>query len=200
MKKKISCILHIIILILELIGLYSCIKSTGIEIKYYTIDSNLLALFSSILVLLYLKKQKPRIIELLWYMSVIQLTITFLVVVGILVPMTHFQWKFLLLEKTMLYYHLLCPVLSIITFLFFDEIKSFTKKESIKALSFTFGYSIIIVILNILRVVEGPYPFLMVYKQGVIVSIFWFVLILGLAYGISIGLSQIKNKIGKKKI
>ena len=200
MKKKITIILHILILLLEIIGFYYCIKQSGIEIKYYTEDSKLLALFSSILVLFYLfQKKMPRIIELLWYMSVVQLTITFLVVLFILIPMMQFNWKLLLFTGIMLFQHFLCPVLSIITYLFFDKIKPFTKKESLKALSFTLGYSIIIIFLNIIRVIEGPYPFLMIYKQSIIVSIMWFVIILGMAYLIARGLSRIKEKIGAKK-
>ena len=39
----------------------------------------------------------------------------------------------------------------------------------------TLIYGGILIILNILRIVDGPYPFLQVYKNSVIESTIWFI-------------------------
>ena len=63
---------------------------------------------------------------------------------------------------------------------------------------FTIAYAIVFITLNILKVYEGPYPFLMVYKQPVYMSIVWFILIVGGAFGIGKGIMWIKNRQEKK--
>ena len=67
-KKELSTIFNIFIIIFELLGLYLTVKSIGkIEFKYYTIDSNLLCLISSVLVIFYLKlnKEIPKWLSIL---------------------------------------------------------------------------------------------------------------------------------------
>jgi len=58
----------------------------------------------------------------------------------------------------------------------------------------TILYAIIIVILNIVRYIEGPYPFFRVYNQSIIVSIIWIVIIMGLVYFISYMLYKLHNR------
>ena len=65
MKKKISIILNILIVIFEVIALIMTISSDRrIYIEYFTVDSNMLALFSSIvyLVFVFYKNKIPKVI------------------------------------------------------------------------------------------------------------------------------------------
>ena len=86
-KKKITLYLNIFIIILELIGLFITLKTAHkIEIKYYTECSNIMMLITSFLLTYYLLKKKtiPKWLNILTHMSVLGLTVTFLVVILIL--------------------------------------------------------------------------------------------------------------------
>ena len=141
-------------------------------------------MFTSLIFIIYLLSNKkiPRILSLLKYTTTICLSLTFFVVIFILAPMYNFNYSYLLFENSLLYHHLLCPILSIITFIFFDDLGKFTLKDNFIGILLTLFYAVLLTILNIFRVVEGPYPFLMVYKQTIFMCIIWFIVILTLAY------------------
>lgn len=46
-------------------------------------------------------------------------------------------------------------------------------------------YAVIMIVLNILHMVDGPYPYLRVYNQPVYMSVLWCFIILGGAYAIA---------------
>lgn len=179
MQRNVSIALSIIIIILEIIALIVCYNSFGINLAYYTIDSNIFLLISTILYLLTITNV-PKIVQLLKYSSTLSVFITFLVVVFVLYPMYNFNFQFLFLDGPNLYMHVLCPVLALISFIFFDsnEIEN-SLKNNLRSLYFTIIYAIILISLNILNVVSGPYPFLKVNQQSPLMSVFWIVLILG---------------------
>lgn len=184
-KRKISLYLNIILIILEMIGFWFTIKKNGrLGIEYYTEDSNILATITSILFVGYLlfKKKIPYFLKLLKYFSVIGLTITFIVVLFILAPMYNFNYGFMLFHDELLFHHLLCPLLAIILFLFIDDLEVYSLKDNLLSLSITILYGTILVILNIVKVVDGPYPFLQINNQSIIMSILWGLIIITLAY------------------
>ena len=197
-KKKISILLNILIVFLEIIGfVITYVINKKISIEFYTEDSNILALITSSIFVIYMlnKKEIPRWLKLLKYATTICLSVTFIVVIFILAPMYNFNYPYLLFHNSLLYQHLLCPILSIITFIYFDNLGDFNIKDNFTSLSLTLLYAIILIILNILKLVIGPYPFLMVYEQSIIISIIWFIIIFTLAYLIGYMLRVIsKNK------
>ena len=87
----------------------------------------------------------------------------------------------------MAYHHTLCPILAIISYIFFENNK-IKKKDIPYTMIFTITYTIILIICNILHIIEGPYPFLLIYKQPVYMSILWILIIDGGAYLLSKGL------------
>ena len=197
MRKKLSLIFNILIIVFEIIGfVVTLIKNGRIGIEYYTEESNILMLITSIVFVIYIlfNKKIPYYLKLLKYISTICLTVTFLVVILVLAPMYNFNYGYLLLRNELLYHHLLCPLLSIITFIYFDDIKNYTKLDNLLASLVTLIYGIVLIILNILKVVDGPYPFLQVYRQPVIVSIIWAVTILGIAYLLALILRILNNR------
>lgn len=197
MKKRLSLIINISIIILEIIGfIITLTKNRRIGIEYYTEESNILILITSTIFIIYLllNKKIPYYLKLLKYISTICLTVTFLVVILILAPMYNFNYGYLLFRNELLYHHLLCPILSIITFIYFDDIKNYTKLDNLLASLVTLIYGIVLIILNILKIVDGPYPFLQVYKQPAIVSIIWAVTILSITYLIALILRILNNK------
>ena len=188
-KRKIAIVLNIIIIVLELISFgYAYGATNRLNLEYYTEDSNLLALVCSSIFLYYLIRNRkiPKWLHRFKLITTICLSITFLVVIFILVPMKGYDYYGLLVDGIFIYHHTLCPLLAIITFLFFDNLKLYQKKDVFIGLSFTFIYAAIVLTLNILQIMEGPYPFLMVYKQSVFVSILWVIIIIGLAFIIAI--------------
>lgn len=200
MKRNISLILNILIIILEIIGFIITLNNNGrIGIEYYTEDSNILMLITSIIFTFYLlfNKKIPNYLKLLKYTATICLTVTFLVVIFILAPMLNFNYNYLLFSNELLYHHLLCPILSIITFIFFDNFNKYSIKDNILATMVTFIYGIILVILNLIKVVDGPYPFLRIYNQSLGASILWIIVILSLTYIIALILRLLNNRIKK---
>ena len=196
MKKYISLILNLLIIIFEIIGFIITITNNGrIAIEYYTEDSNILALITSSIFLIYLllNKKIPYYLRLLKYISTICLTVTFLVVILILAPMYNFNYGYLLFSNELLYHHLLCPLLCIISFIFFDKVETYKIFDNVIATSVTIFYGIILITLNILKILEGPYPFLKVYNQPIYISIFWIILILGITYIIALVLRKIRD-------
>lgn len=195
-----SLYFNLMIVILEIIGIILGLTiNHTIGIEYYTTDSNLLALISSLLFVIFIisKNKIPRWLQLFKYITTICLTVTFLVVVFILGPMLDFDYEFLLFNNNLLLQHLLCPLFSIIVFLFFDDISILKIKDTFIGISLTIVYAIILIILNYTKLVTGPYPFLKVYEQSLFMSIFWLITILGLSYLIALLLRKIYIKIHK---
>ena len=61
-------------------------------------------------------------------------------------------------------HHLLCPLLSLFSFMFLEDYK--LKLNNIKyPVIITTIYGFILILLNIFKVIDGPYPFLRVYNQ-----------------------------------
>ena len=61
-------------------------------------------------------------------------------------------------------------------------------RAAIYAMLPTLLYGTITMLLNILRKLNGPYPFLHVYEQPVYMSIIWFIAIIGGSYLIALGI------------
>lgn len=112
------------------------------------------------------------------YLAACMTTVTFLVVVCILVPMQGIE---MLYSGNFLYFHLICPLLQLFSFLFFDPVH-IEKKKAFPGVLPTLLYAAVTVLCNLLGVLEGPYPFLMVRSQPVWLSAVWCVVILGLSY------------------
>lgn len=195
-KKNIAIILNLAIVIMEIIGFIVTIQERHkITVEFYTEDSNLLALFSSSLFLIYtlLKKEMPKIVKYLKYMSTICLTLTILVVIFVLCPSQGNNFVFMLFYKSLFVQHFLAPIVSLITFIFFDGLSVDSKIENFIGTSITLLYGIIILPLNILRIIEGPYPFLLVYEQPIWATILWIIGLLGFAYIIGFGIRKLQK-------
>ena len=195
-----EAILNIGIFVSSLIGCIIIFLKQGFTmLMFYTVDSNILALIASLLVGIYALKayrsgvKIPESIKMLKYISVCCLTVTFIVVVLVLAPMNGIKgYQMMLFSGDMLFHHLISPVLSILTFLMFDRVSYSNSKSASFALIPTIIYAVILITLNLLRIVEGPYPFLRVYAQPFYLSLIWFILIVGGAYLIAYGLAKSK--------
>ena len=222
-KETKALTLNTVLIIFGIMGFIRTLIGMGNPaIEYYTQLSNYFALISATIYTFYLLKIRkerekskvkeneeenenkekartnttiPKWVSILKYSSTLSLLVTFLVVLFILLPiygLKIFVWLFFLGSN--LFYHTLCPILTFISFMFFEKHNIKGLRDNFRAIYFTIIYAIIFITLNILKVVEGPYPFLMVYKQPVYMSIIWFILIVGGAFGLSMLIMKIKNK------
>ena len=204
MKKEVrlSFILNALIVILEIAGIIISYKVMNrLSIEYYTIDSNILALCSSLIYCIYifLNKKIPKWLSMFKYITTIGLSVTFIVVLFILLPMAGYNLYAMFVSDSLIFHHLLCPLIGIITFIYFDKLNDYTFKDSFYGLIFTAIYSIVLIILNIKNIVDGPYPFLRVKYQSVSTSIVWFIVIYLIAYFISFTLRKYRLRFNRSK-
>lgn len=192
-KQWAALIFNAAVVLLEIVAVCLNLREGGVTVfRYYTVLSNVFAgLVSAVFVCFFLTRrgQTPLFVARLRYYATCCLTITFLVVVFILAPMLegYTLWR-LLTQGSMLYQHLLCPVLAIVSFTVFERDGRLTKRDILRSLCPTALYALVTVPLNIARVLYGPYPFLLVYEQPVWASVLWVFAIFGLAAGIAAGL------------
>ena len=132
---------------MEIVGFFYAFGDLGFgTLIYYTQLSNLFAFFVvSVYIVFEIRqikkgKQFPKILKTLKYVATCVLTMTFLIVVFVLAPFSGYSFPFLMFVSSMLYHHTLCPILAIITFLFFENYDRFTRKENFYALLPTLLY------------------------------------------------------------
>lgn len=195
-------IINILIIIMELFAFLVCYKESGFAcFKYYTQDSNLFLMFTSLLYvisLLICDKKIPHFVSLLKYAATTSVLITFLTVVTILAPVMG-GYKAMLLDGTMLIHHLICPIFGFVTFVFFERHNLNGLKDALISMIFTCLYGIIAVTLNVLKIMDGPYPFLKVYDQTILMSIFWLILMMGSSYLITVLIGNLNHAYNNKK-
>ena len=193
--KNINITINLLMVILEIIGFVLVFKELGIaSLEYYTEDSNLLLMISSIILLIYISKNKelPSWFKSFRYIAIVSTTLTLIIVLTVLTWTTDFGLYYLLFHESMLYHHTLCPVLAILSFVFVER---YDNLHTIHGLYFTTIYGIIMIILNALKIVEGPYPFLLVHNQPIIHSIIWTALIFAITYAIASILKKVNGKV-----
>lgn len=188
----ISLILNVSVVLMEIIGSIISAQNNGVALfQYYTDNSNMFTLVVCLIFSIYTarnllqgKKQLPTWVKILKYMATCCLTVTFIVVLFILIPMgEEGSFHRMLFEKAGLYHHFLCPIVTIISFLVFDGKEPILSKNHVLFATIpTLLYAIITLTLNITKVMVGPYPFLHVYEQPIYMSLLWFIVIVGGAY------------------
>lgn len=194
-------VVNILIIIMELFAFLVCYKESGFAcFKYYTQDSNLFLMFTSLLYVISLlisDKKIPHFVSLLKYAATTSVVITFLTVVTILAPVMG-GYRAMLLDGTMLIHHLICPIFAFVTFVFFEKHNLNGLKDALISMIFTCLYGIIAVTLNVLKIMDGPYPFLKVYNQTILISIFWLILMMGSSYLITVLIGNLNHAYNKK--
>ncbi len=194
-SRNINLTVNIVIVILEIIGFILVFKELGMaSLEYYTEDSNLLLLISSIIFIIGLSKngELPRWFKSFRFVAVVSTTLTLIIVLTVLSWTTDLGLYNLLFKGSMLYHHTLCPILAILSFAFVEK---YDNLNAVKGLYFTLIYAAVMIALNVLKIVEGPYPFLLIYKQPVLHSVLWTVIILAITYAIALILKKVNGKV-----
>lgn len=197
MRTKLTIATHAILTILEIIALVYDIYSFGIAMfSYYTIDSNILQMLVSAGILYCLLKKKEGTIPV-WLskahlVSAVALTVTFLIAALVLAPQEGFSYYFL--ENVAPINHFLAPVLSVLSFLFLGIGEKLPKKAVFAPVDATLLYGVIVLLLNAVRVVDGPYFFLKVYETAPSTIVMWFGIIAVLCWVLSAIYCWIRRK------
>jgi hypothetical protein len=190
-KRQIaSLVCNLAIVAMELAGLNLSIKMHGAGmIRFYTQDSNLFAMVAcAILAVCTLRTLRngetlvPAWVTTLKFTATSCLAVTFVVVLFVLAPDEPGGYAVMFLSGSMLYDHLLCPILALVSFIFLETDAPLGRRPVWWAFFPTVLYAAVTLTLNVASVLDGPYPFLRVREQPVLTSILWVVLILGGAY------------------
>ena len=148
-----------------------------------------------------LNKKIPKWLSLFKYSVTIGLSLTILMVIFVLIPMADFDFYGYLIEDAMLYQHVLCPVLAIISFICFDDLGEFSFKDNFLGLIITGIYPVVLILLTVFNQVQiPPYPFLDIKNQSIIEDVLWFVGVLAFAYLIAYILRTLYIKYNNKKL
>lgn len=236
-KKIISLVMVSILFVMELVGtICTFINNVGLDanplnMHYYTQDSNYLNMIVCAIAIPFIVKSvkdenyvMPKFVRILRFITTTCLFLTFVVVVLVLGPVdgTGTGWVSKLFGPTIegtyklqwpsnLFFHLLCPLFSIASFLFFEESPRLKFVETLYGIIPTVAYALIMGVLALVfkwgNGTEGirfpekaPYFFLNVYSQSVLMSILYLIAIPALSYGLACALRAFDNLTNHAKI
>lgn len=170
--------IHLLIIVLELIGIYLSFRHVKWQIFiYYTEISNAMTLLSAILYLV-----SNGNVPLLRLVSSVMLMMTFFVSLLVLSPEGGYYET--MLSGECLYHHTLVPLISVTSYIFLEN---HSGKWYIPVL-ITLIYGLIMIYLNYLGKMEGPYDFLMIRKNGTRATIRWMIILVSVISLISSGI------------
>lgn len=170
--------------------------STGLRsLKYFTILSNLLEGFASVVFLLNLKNEKQWV-NLLKYVAAVSVGLTFLVVVVFLGPLFGYLFMFIGVN---FWLHLIVPVLTMVEFVIYNREKCTVKDNLIASLPMViYG---IFYLGNIIINGVGQWPdtndWYGFVRWGLPVGILIFFVIIAVTYGIGLFLRKINDRVKK---
>lgn len=200
-ERRLGAILsHAVLVALGLVSLLmSTLENGWHQFQYYTQDSNYFSLCVSVAFLIAACRRRredplPQWLLTLRYLATCLLTVTFLVITLVLAP--PYGWlgyRVTLFTGAMSFQHLLCPVLSFVSFFLFEDCPR-GRHLPLLALIPTVLYAVVSTLLNAARVLHGPYPFLYVYEQPWWQSVIYAVVIIGGAYLVAFFLLLFKRK------
>lgn len=164
-------VLNLVIVIFEIVAFIKSLKGRSFKniLIYYTQISNFIAFISSLMLVVLGMRYYVEVIR---YLSVCMLIMTFLVTACILVPMTRFKKaRELLFSGSGLFHHLLIPVISTLTYIFLE--KKVSLSWIVLPVAITLIYGLVMLYLNYIKKVEGLYPFFMIRSMGGKLTTIW---------------------------
>ncbi len=173
--------------------------------KFFTVDSNILmGVVSLVFMICEIKLLNGNIklistrLYILKLMSTVAVSLTFFAVFGYFVPITN--WKVLpMIMNSNLFFHLIIPILSMITFMFFEKTNKLKFKYTFIGLIPTFIYGIYYLINVLIHMenfkVSPTYDFYRFVQNGVWTSVIVIPIIFIITYAISFILWRLNRKI-----
>ncbi|MCR5233846.1 MAG: hypothetical protein K6E53_08050 [Lachnospiraceae bacterium] len=181
---EIVLIANILIIVLEIMG-FSNSFSRGIKVLiFYTQLSNIITMISSVCFII---NRYAVFTTILRYLSTVMLTMTVLITVFVLVP-SGAGFKNMMLSDNGLFHHTLCPAISITSYILWEQ---HSRMWGIPV-AVTAVYGIVLLYLNYIEKVDGPYPFFRVHNMKAAVTAAWMVALIVLITGLSWGITLIR--------
>ena len=200
-KPKIALILNIIAFICGSVGIIVRVARNIPDFwLYYTQLSNVAAVISSAMYIAFRSTRNVKLRALvrgMRYLSACGLTMTFIVVMCIFIPFgdTPAMIDRLLLHVNGFMHHLVCPVISVVSYVMFEE-----GVKSRRAFFIPFGatavYAFTVYTLNYLYLAPAPYPFFAVHEHEVPELVAWFFGLMALVAGIAFCVKWANGKFG----
>ncbi len=162
---------------------------------YYTILSNCMATVSTALLLAVQTgtgtgSASGTFLADFRYLSVCMMTMTCLVVIFVLLPMSKSpDERKALFAGTQFFYHLLCPVLTLVSYVLWED---HSRAWYLPAIA-TIVYGLVTMYFNYTGKLDGPYPFVRVRHQSRIATAVWIVVMFGVIAGIAFGVITLGN-------
>ena len=173
-------ILCLIVLLLEIRGLsLSLTDRKWMVLIFYTQLSNLITTASAALLLIL---GQPYWVTVLRYISTCMLVMTFFVTTCVLIPMGGDPKK-LLWSGNGLYHHVLCPVISTASYILVEKHASGNLIWLPAVI--TLAYGLVMLYLNWVKKVDGPYPFFRVHNQSAAATVLWMAVLFAAVTAIS---------------
>ncbi len=200
----VAIILNVLTVAMELAWILIYKERMKLEmLTMFTNLSNLVCAVSCILYVVYASrkidkgKEIPSWLVTFRFLSTVCMVMTSLTVGLILsfmespFPEGHIR---LMLSGYLLFVHTICPILSSVSFLFFEkDTFPFKWRTVLKGMIPVVGYAVVSVLMNLFRLWDGPYPFLKVYDQPIWMSFAWLLILMGAGFVFSLGVTWIKS-------
>ena len=179
-ENIIAAILCAAVLLMEARGLFITWPQRKWKLLvFYTQLSNLAATVSAALLLIL---GPAPWIAVLRYLSTCMLVMTFFVTAFVLVPMGG-NPKVLLWSGSGIFHHVLCPVLTAVSYIFFELHAGLSSLWLPPAVTLLYG--MIMLALNGAGKVDGPYPFFRVRHQSGRATVLWMTVLMAVVTGLS---------------
>lgn len=199
--------MNILIIVIEVLVLlpYTLERGPSIFIMYTNISNALMALVCVVSLVALVRerrtgRQMPAAVTGIKVTALCMLVMTFLIVLLVLAPLVTDGYRYFLFSGRMFFTHFLCPLLAFVTVLFVERDRPLKFRWTFLAVIPTLAYGTVMMILNALRVVYGPYPFLCVYDQPPWQSVAWYIGILAATWVVSALLWLIKKVCSPRSI
>lgn len=207
-RQNVSIVLNALVVCFVIYSsIFNLIEDGWGFFQYYTELSNLFGGITSAICLYHFIARKRGKIDKIpdWctefkFYAVCCLMLTFLVVVTVLAPEKGgwYGYRTMLFGKTSICTHFLTPLTITASFIFFDTEN--IKKSPFRAIIPTLLYAVVAIILNVARLLRGPYFFLHVYEQPIYMTLVWTVVILGINALIVLVVSKLKKHFMPKTV
>ncbi|MBQ7934388.1 MAG: hypothetical protein IJ327_06360 [Lachnospiraceae bacterium] len=197
MKKNILLVVTIVSVFLSMLSVIDSFEIYGVNLFYhYSLYSNLLGIFSgAALFICTLRENAGQNLRMLRYVSASMMAVT--VMPGLFIEMliNYLSMDMLIWpERVDLFRRLICPVFVVGSYLLLEEGEPLGKSMPLLALIPTIIYGIVMVVLNVIHIVEGPSYLLMVYREELSMLIMRGAFILLTGYAAGVGVWRISEK------
>lgn len=202
-RKYIAFALNCAALVCGIVGIVvRLVRNVDDFFLYYTQLSNVAAVISSAIYIIFSRsgnEKTQKFVRCMRYLGACGLGMTFAVVMFIFLPVGgEDAYRRLMCSVNGVLHHAVCPVLSVVSYVFFEDgVKS--RKAVLIPFTATGIYALTIYTLNFLRLAKAPYPFFEVYEHELVELVMWFLALMALIAGIGFAVRAVNLAAAKRR-